>query len=139
MNHTLTQNDRYYRILRWVILVLTAGLALWIRPAADDFYYMTFTDDGWSQFWENHLIHYQLMSGRVFVHLLLNPLLFLDLWPFRVFFVGLIALFAVLAAKLCAPEGHGRPAAAALAVSVFWLQGIETLADGALWGAGTMN
>lgn len=138
MQTKLHQDARIYRLIRWTILLMTAGLALWIRPAADDFYYMTFTDGDWAQFLEHHLTHYQTMSGRVFVHLVLNPLLILDMWPFRLFFVGLVALFALLTARLCAPE-KGRAAAAALALAVFWLQGIEALADGVLWGAGTMN
>lgn len=139
MHNNLSQINLAYRLIWSVLLVLIGGLALWIRPAADDFYYMTFTDGGWAQFWENHLVHYQTMSGRVLVHLLLNPLLLLDMWPFRVFFVMLIALYGFLTAKLCACGRSDRPVALVLAVSVFWLQGIEPLADGALWGAGTMN
>lgn len=134
-----SKQARTYRLLWLAVLVMTAGLAVWIRPAADDFYYRTFTDGGWQQFWENHLEHYQIMSGRVFVHVLLNPLLLLDMWPMRVFFVLLIALFGLLAAKLCARGCGDRTAAMVLALSVFWLQGLEPLADGALWGAGAMN
>ena len=121
------------------MLALTAVLCIWIRPASDDFYYITFGDGGWSAFVENNLEHYRIMSGRVFVHLVLYPLLCLDMAPFRVFALVLIGGLSVVMARLAADAPGDRPRAKAAALGIFWLMGIETLQDGALWGAGTMN
>ena len=126
-------------ILLGVLLVLTAVLCIWIRPAADDFYYVTFGDGGWQAFLKNNLEHYRTMSGRVFVHFVLYPLLCLDMWPLRAFVAILIGGCSVMAARLAYADRKQRTLAQVIALSAFWLMGIETLQDGVLWGAGTMN
>lgn len=124
----------------WIgVLIMTALLSIWIRPAADDFFYETFGDGGWMGFVETNLDHYRTMSGRVFVHLVLYPLLCLNMWPFRVFLVVLIGTLSAMIGQLAVEERRRRWEAMALAVSVFFLMGIEILFDGALWGAGAMN
>ena len=125
--------------LWWILMALTVILCIWIRPASDDFYYVTFGDGGWQAFVENNLEHYRTLTGRVFVHLVLYPLLCLDMWPLRFFVAVLVGSCSVMAARLADAERERRPLAQVAALSIFWLMGIETLQDGALWGAGAMN
>lgn len=122
-----------------ILMVLTALLCIWIRPAADDFYYATFGDGGWYAFLENNVEHYRNLTGRVFVHLLLYPLLCLDMWPLRAFVAVLVGFCSVMAARLADAEREHRLLACVAALSIFWMMGIETLQDGALWGAGALN
>ena len=122
-----------------VAMLMTAVLCFWIRPASDDFYYVTFGDGGWKSFLEINLEHYLTMSGRVFVHLVLYPLLCLDMWPLRIFVVGLIGCVSAMMARLTVQEPERRAQARVVALGVFWLMGIETLQDGVLWGAGALN
>ena len=121
------------------MLLLTAILCIWIRPAADDFFYMTFGDGGWQAFLENNLEHYRTMTGRVFVHLVLYPLLCLNMWPLRVFVVVLMGGLSVMMTRLAGVEQERRSLAKAVALGIFWLSGIEILQDGTLWGAGALN
>ena len=116
-------------------MLLTMALCIWIRPAADDFYYSTLGDGGWQAFLKNNLEHYQNYTGRVFVHLVLYPLLCLDMWPLRAFVAILIGGCSVMAARLAYADRKQRTLAQVIALSAFWLMGIETLQDGVLWGA----
>lgn len=137
MNHV--SEKKLFTGLWMIVLLLTGVLCIWIRPASDDFYYVTFGDGGWTAFVNNNLEHYRTMSGRVFVHLILYPLLCLDMWPLRGFVAVLIGCFSVMAARLTAEEPEHKPMARLAALCIFWLIGIETLQDGALWGAGALN
>lgn len=121
------------------VILGTAAVCCLIRPAADDFFYATFCDGGFSEYLSNTLYHYQHMTGRVFVHLILCPLLQLNMWPFRIFNLLLICFLAWLGAKVCAGgPSFSLPGFAAF-LCLFWLMGIRTLSDAALWGAGALN
>lgn len=120
-------------------MLLTMVLCIWIRPAADDFYYSTLGDGGWQAFLKNNLEHYQNYTGRVFVHLVLYPLLCLDMWPLRGFVVMMVGGCSIMAARLADADRAQTPLARVAALSIFWLMGIEVLQDSALWGAGALN
>lgn len=133
---------RYRRLcpaLAAVLIALTAALCAFLRPAADDFFYVTFLDGGLRGFLEKTAEHYRTMTGRVLVHLVLCPLLSFDMWPFRVFNILLICGLCALGARLCAVRAGERLSAFVALLSLFWLMGIGTLSDGALWGAGALN
>lgn len=122
-----------------LLLLGTAALCCLIRPAADDFYYMTFCDGGLGQYIANTIDHYRTLTGRVFVHFILCPLLQLDMWPFRIFNLLLICALGCVCVRLCSDDGRPSAAGCVLFLCLFWLMGNKALSDGALWGAGSLN
>lgn len=128
-----------YLLCAILLVALTAVLCCYLRPAADDFYYETFFDNGISGFWAMTVEHYRTLTGRVFVHLILCPLLLFDMLPFRVFNALLICALSWLTAALAAEKHTDILPCFASSISLFWLFGIGTLSDAALWGAGSLN
>lgn len=122
-----------------VMALLTAGVHFFVRPCNDDFYYMTFFDDGFWGFIRQSVIHYQTVTGRALVHFLLCPLLLFDMIPFRILNTVFIVLLSVLIALLAEYPEKERTSGVLLAVSLFWLTGYSILTDGVLWGAGALN
>lgn len=135
--------DTRKRVLYWgvcaVVLLLAGVLCTLIRPAADDFYYYTFCDGGLQDYLRSSLLHYQTLTGRVLVHLILCPLLQFHMWPFRLFNFLLIGVLCWLCACLCADTQAQRLPLFAMGLSLFFLMGLETLSDAVLWGAGSLN
>lgn len=121
------------------MLVMLAILHIYVRMAADDFYYATFCSGGIRAFLSDTVYHYQNVTGRALVHFLLCPLLLLDMIPFRVWNVLLIGFVTFLAAKLAAGGRKNLWQLWALSLVLFPFIGAATLGDGALWGAGSFN
>ena len=122
-----------------MILLLVGVLHYFLRPANDDFYYATFTDSGFSGFVAETVNHCQTVMGRVVVHIVLCPLLMLDMIPFKVFNIAVAAGLSLTAAKLTLEEKSQTGANFSLFLALFWLMGAYVLCDGALWGAGALN
>lgn len=122
-----------------LMLTLISVLHLYVRMAADDFYYATFCTGGLRGFLSNTVYHYRNVTGRAFVHLLLSPLLMLDMIPFRIWNVLLIGFMTYIMAVISADRGKGVCCLWALALTLFPFMGIAVLGDGALWGAGSFN
>ena len=126
-------------VLGLILLLGTVIMCVLIRPARDDFYYVTFCDEGLAEYLNNTIVHYREVTGRVFVHLILCPLLQLNMWPFRVFNMLLICVLGYLCTKLCDPEGRFSAIGFTAFLGLFWLMGASTLGDSVLWGAGSLN
>ena len=121
------------------ILLLAGALCVLTRPAADDFYYATFCAGGLGGYLRASWLHYRTVTGRVLVHLVLCPLLQFHMWPFRLFNFLLIGGLCWLCACLCARRTAQRLPLFAAGLCMFFLMGVETLSDGVLWGAGSLN
>ncbi len=122
-----------------LMLMLASILHYYIRPALDDFYYMTFTDNGFAGYINNSVNHYLTLTGRAFVHFLLCPLLMYKMFPFKIWNTILILSLAIVIGLIGKNSRKLHFGSVVSAFSLFWLIGISVLADGALWGAGSFN
>lgn len=125
--------------LFFVLLCFVAVLCYFVRPANDDFYYGTFLDNGISGFIDETINHYNTVMGRVFVHIVLCPLLLFNMLPFKVFNVLLVIGTAFVVSKIVSDKEDLPISDAVLFLSTFCLIGGYVLSDGALWGAGSLN
>ncbi len=122
-----------------IILLFVCVLHYFLRPANDDFYYVTFTDNGFSGFIAETVNHCRTVMGRVVVHIILCPLLMFDMIPFKIFNIAVFAGLCLTAAKLTSEKKSHTAGNFAVFSALFWLMGGFVLCDGALWGAGALN
>lgn len=122
-----------------ISIALTAFLHIFVRPAYDDFYYVTFLDNGFKGFIDATINHYQTLTGRAFVHILLCPLLAFNMLPFKIWNVCIICALSSVISKISSENKKDFFKYFLCSISVFWLIGISVLCDGALWGAGSLN
>ena len=74
----LKQLYKFKRVIIIGIIFLTillGGIVSKMELYADDFFYITFLNDGWQNFIDQNIVHYQEVNGRVFVHILAEILL----------------------------------------------------------------
>lgn len=122
-----------------MILLFVCVLHWFLHPANDDFYYVTFTDNGFSGFIAETVNHCRTVMGRVVVHIILCPLLMFDMIPFKIFNIAVFAGLCLTVAKLTSEKKSHTAGNFALFSALFWLMGGFVLCDGALWGAGALN
>lgn len=122
-----------------ISIALTLVLHIFVRPAYDDFYYVTFLDNGIKGFIDATLTHYQTLTGRAFVHILLCPLLLFDMLPFKIWNVCIICTLSAVISAFSSQNKKDFFKYFLCSISAFWLIGISILSDGVLWGAGSLN
>lgn len=122
-----------------IMLVLFSILHVYVRMAADDFYYAGFCTSGLRDFISASIYHYQNVTGRALVHILLCPLLLFNMVPFRIWNVLLIGFVSLLSARLATGSKKNLLQFWALALVLLPFIGAATLGDAVLWGAGSFN
>ncbi len=135
----LQTNKKTNIFLLTLFILLTAILHCFVHYAQDDFYYLTFLDNGLSGFVDAMVNHHLTVTGRSFVHIVLCPLLRLNMIPFRIFNVCLIGALLFLVARLCCTDKKSVISSWVFGFALFFLLGIPVLSDGVLWGAGSLN
>lgn len=111
---------------------------------ADDFYYAAFWDDGFSQFIQNTISHYQTFNGRMLVHIVAQSVLF-----FRSSLVCALAatatLFSIsllwcsLLARDGTPISHSIPIATVLLGLILQTLDHRLLRESLLWVSAFYN
>lgn len=125
--------------------ILVAGLILIVMLGAfttlysDDFVYGTYFLDGFGNFVGKNVEHYQNVNGRVFVHLVLEGILFFKDTLFRFVLPLMLLLFAEMFYAICKEESGNRIAFLSLSMCGIMLMPLAVMREGVLWMAGAVN
>lgn len=84
------------------VLLLAFSVMRCVPNLGDDYYYRSFTELSASEFWGLHLEHYMQANGRAIVHILVTLFMKMPNIVWQLFNSALIALIAVLSARLAA-------------------------------------
>lgn len=140
--------QKYGGLKKWIptaVLILVAAAAVFsvclhVELYADDFFYSTFTRDGFATFLQKNAEHYRTFNGRVIVHLLVQILLAVGTWGYAFFVTVLLLLIPWLGAGVPFGQERARRLPAVLFfLLLFMLIGSSVLGESVFWISASCN
>ena len=139
----LNKNNIFILIIAIGMLFILA-IVFSIELYSDDFFYITFLNNGISSFIETNINHYQTVNGRVLVHIIDEIVLKLGKWFYMIILPIMLLYIFYSSAKTLLKEAslsskENILLSIAFSLSIFMYIDVYVLKETAFWITGAFN